>query len=111
MDFSVAASCEGNLQVVTSQGDLDVQAAPQMLALLMPMMQPGSRTVIEMSGTPFMDSSGLASIIEAAARARDVDGYLCIAAPSVRVERVLQITGVDTLIDVFDSLESAKLGR
>lgn len=111
MDFSVAASHEGNLQVVTSQGDLDVQAAPVMLALLMPMMQPGSRTVIEMSGTPFMDSSGLASIIEAAARARDVDGYLCMAAPSGRVKKVLQITGVDTLIDVFDSLESAQIGR
>ncbi len=111
MDFSVAASHEGNLQVVTSQGDLDVQAAPVMLALLMPMMQPGSRTVIEMSGTPFMDSSGLASIIEAAARARDVDGYLCMAAPSGRVKIVLQITGVDTLIDVFDSLESAQIGR
>jgi anti-sigma B factor antagonist len=111
MDFSVASSSEGNLQVVTSQGDLDVHAAPQMLALLMPLMQPGSRTVIEMSGTPFMDSSGLASIIEAAARARVVDGYLCMAAPSGRVKKVLQITGVDTLIDVFDSLESAQIGR
>ncbi len=111
MEFAVFVSFEGDLQIVTSQGDLDVHAAPQMLALLLPLMQPGSRTIIEMSGTQFMDSSGLASIIEAAARARDVDGYLCIAAPSVRVERVLQITGVDTLIDVFDSLESAKLGR
>ena len=111
MEFAVFVSFEGDLQIVTSQGDLDVHAAPQMLALLLPLMQPGSRTIIERSGTQFMDSSGLASIIEAAARARDVDGYLCIAAPSVRVERVLQITGVDTLIDVFDSLESAKLGR
>lgn len=111
MEFAVFVSFEGDLQIVTSQGDLDVHAAPQMLALLLPLMQPGSRTIIEMSGTQFMDSSGLASIIEAAARARDVDGYLCIAAPSVRVERVLQITGVDTLIDIFDSLESAKLGR
>ena len=110
MEFAVFVSFEGDLQIVTSQGDLDVHAAPQMLALLLPLMQPGSRTVIEMSGTQFLDSSGLASIIEAAARARDVDGYLCIAAPSVRVERVLQITGVDTLIDVFDSLDSAKLG-
>ena len=110
MEFAVFVSFEGDLQIVTSQGDLDVHAAPQMLALLLPLMQPGSRTIIEMSGTQFMDSSGLASIIEAAARARDVDGYLCIAAPSVRVERVLQITGVDTLIDVFDSLDSAKLG-
>ena len=111
MEFAVFVSFEGDLQIVTSQGDLDVHAAPQMLALLLPLMQPGSRTIIEMSGTQFMDSSGLASIIEAAARARDVDGTVCIAAPSGRVERVLQITGVDTLIDVFDSLESAKLGR
>jgi anti-anti-sigma factor len=111
MEFAVSASFEGDLQVVTSQGDLDVNAAPQMSALLMPLMQPSSRTVIEMSGTPFMDSSGLAAIIEAAARARDVDGYLCLAAPSDRVKKVLQITGVDTLIDVFDSLESAQLGR
>jgi anti-anti-sigma factor len=111
MEFAVTASFEGDLQVVTSQGDLDVHAAPQMSALLMPLMQPSSRTVIEMSGTPFMDSSGLAAIIEAAARARDVDGYLCLAAPSDRVKKVLQITGVDTLIDVFDSLESAQLGR
>ena len=111
MEFAVFVSFEGDLQVVATQGDLDVHAAPQMLALLLPLMQPGSRTIIEMSGTQFMDSSGLASIIEAAARARDVDGYLCMAAPSVRVKKVLQITGVDTLIDVFDSLESAQLGR
>ena len=33
------------------------------------------------------------------------------AARGDRVGKVLEITGVDTLIDVFDSLESAQLGR
>lgn len=111
MEFAVTAYFEGALQVVVTQGDLDVHAAPQLLSTLMPLMETGCRVVIEMSQTPFMDSSGLAAIVEAGARARDVDGYLCLAAPGDRVRKVLQITGVDTLIDVFDSLESAQLGR
>ena len=111
MEFAVTASFEGDLQVVATQGDLDVHAAPQLSSILMPLVQPGSKVVIEMSRTPFMDSSGLAAIVEAGAKARDVDGYLCLAAPGDRVGKVLDITGVDTLIDVFDSLESAQLGR
>ena len=111
MEFAVIAYFEGDLQVVATQGDLDVHAAPQLSSILLPLVQPGSRIVVEMSQTPFMDSSGLAAIVEAAARSRDVDGYLCLAAPEDRVQKVLQITGVDTLIDVFDSLESAQLGR
>ena len=111
MEFAVSASSHGALHVVATQGDLDVHTAPRLSSVLMPRMQPGCTVVIEMSQTPFMDSSGLAAIVEAGARGRDVDGYLCLAAPGDRVRKVLQITGVDTLIDVFDSLESAQLGR
>ncbi len=56
--------------------------------------------VLDLSGVGFMDSTGLGVIVKAA-RDLEAKGFeLVLRAPSPRVRRVLQITGIGRLIRV-----------
>ncbi|CAB4871488.1 unannotated protein [freshwater metagenome] len=111
MEFAADARFEGGLHIVAVRGELDVHTAPILSSVVLPLIEAGTRVAIEMSAVGLMDSTGLASLVGARAKARDMNGYVCLVSPTERVEKVLQITGMDTLIDVFDSIESAQLGR
>ncbi|MHC4859296.1 MAG: anti-sigma factor antagonist, partial [Planctomycetota bacterium] len=54
-----------------------------------------------------MDSSGLSIVIQAWKETRAGGGDLVLAAPPDSVKRVLEITGVDRLLPVCDSVEEA----
>ena len=58
MEFAVTASFEGDLQVVATQGDLDVHAAPQLSSILMPLVQPGSVAAAVSAGTVDVENPG-----------------------------------------------------
>ncbi|MFD0070393.1 anti-sigma factor antagonist, partial [Streptomyces sp. NPDC127574] len=65
------------------------------------------RTVVDLGGVTFMDSSGLGAIIATYRSAQDSNGWIRIAAPTEPVLRVMQIIGLDTIIDCYPSSEQA----
>ncbi len=52
----------------------------------------GSRIVVDLSETEFIDSSGLGALIAGLKIARKAGGDLCIAAPTQQVCTVLELT-------------------
>lgn len=56
--------------------------------------------VLELSGLSFMDSSGIAVIINALRKMRTLGGELSIENPSEQPKKVLAAAGVDRLIAV-----------
>lgn len=74
--------------------DAEVAAAPVLL-------------VLELSRLTFMDSWALHTILAAARGLRASGGTLVLAAPSAAVRRVLELSGADTLVDVYASVREA----
>ena len=56
--------------------------------------------VLELSGLSFMDSSGIAVILRAARRMRDVGGRTWIENPGTQPRRVIDASGIDRLVPV-----------
>lgn len=71
-------------------------------------LTPGVRLVIaDMSQTVFCDSSGLRQLGLAHRAAADLDIRLCLAACAPAVQRVMTLTGLARLIQVYPSVPDA----
>jgi anti-sigma B factor antagonist len=63
--------------------------------------------VVDMSGTEFCDSTGLNVLVRAQKQA-DADGRLLrLVVRSAALQRILAVSGMDRLFQIFDSLDQA----
>lgn len=65
------------------------------------------RLVIDLSGVPYMDSSGVASLVKLMARARKGNIVLSLACLTDRVRGVFEITRLDNVFQVFKTTQEA----
>ena len=64
--------------------------------------------VLDLGGVPHMDSAGLGAILTLhSARAKD-GKLLAVAAPTQKVQMLIKLTKVDTVLKVFPSVEAAE---
>jgi anti-anti-sigma factor len=106
-DFDVrTASTQDGGTVVSVHGELDLATAPRLEETLTA-RAPGTRLVIDLSGCTFLDSSGVRVLALAANTVAGEGGRLELVVVDSSIGRVLEITGVDGLMDVHPSLETA----
>jgi len=96
--------------VVALDADLDLASAPALRAHLMGALSRGEDLVLDLSRTPFMDSSGLGALVLTARNARLLERRVVIV-PSTQVRRVLEMTHVEPLFTTVDSLDEALPNR
>jgi anti-sigma B factor antagonist len=86
--------------VFVFKGELDMASAPEAADLLIAAIREGD-VVLDTSELTFLESSGIAAIVEAYREAHDGIGQgrsIVLRNPSDAVRRVLEITGVDRFI-------------
>lgn len=66
-----------------------------------------ARVVVDLSGTEFIDSSGIGALIGGLKAARLADGDLRIAAVAEPVARVLKLTNLDRVLRAYPDVEAA----
>ena len=108
VEFVVDERLEGDDRIVSAQGELDLHTAPRLAEALAPQVDAGGYVIADLTAVTFMDSSGVAVFVNALARAREAGAELAIAGPQPRVRRVLEITGLDGMLPVHDSLAAAR---
>jgi anti-sigma B factor antagonist len=95
-------------RLVTVTGHLDLYTAHRLGDALNPLLDSGHHTVLaDLSGVTFLDSTGLTCLINAYRAARRTGSRLALIAPSLPVQRMLQLTGVDQVLDSYPSLDTA----
>lgn len=70
-------------------------------------IEPGRRVIIDMAGVRFLDSCGVGALIAAVRRVREIDGTVSIAAVCPSVRRVLNLTGFDRIVELFETVQDA----
>ncbi|CAB4836135.1 unannotated protein [freshwater metagenome] len=75
--------------------------------MLSPAIAAGQPVIVDLTDVTFMDSSGLSVFVTALKRAREAGTTLVLVVSEPRVMRVFSITGIDTLIDIHATLDSA----
>jgi anti-anti-sigma factor len=104
--FAVAAQEVDARLVITVRGELDLATAPQLEETLLPPLRDGSSVLLDLRDLGFMDSTGVRVIVAAHLAAEEHGGHLALArcAPDGPVGRVLEISGLDGVLDVTDDL-------
>ncbi|WCB92169.1 Anti-sigma F factor antagonist [Baekduia alba] len=89
---------------MTVRGELDLATAPELEETLMAPLRDGRHTVLDLRGLDFMDSTGVRVIVAAHLAAQESGGRLAIVRtdPAGPVGRVLEISGLDAVLDLVD---------
>jgi anti-sigma B factor antagonist len=93
--MTVSVSEHGNARVVTLSGEIDLQTSPQVREAVLESLRQGGSVVVDMGGIVYIDSSGVASLVEGFQVARRQNAAFILAAVSPAAMRVLQLARLD----------------
>ena len=105
--FAVAASRSGPAAVLRLSGDLDHDTAKDLEAALDAASVGSTRILLDCSGLEFCDSRGLNILLRARRTAAETGTELALIGPRGALARVLEITGMDNVINRYPSLDQA----
>jgi anti-sigma B factor antagonist len=95
-------------RVVSVSGDLDVVNAPQVRNAIVQWVSNGATDlVLDLSRVDFVDSFGLGVLVGALKRVRAADGHLVVVVTERRVLSLLELTGLDSVFHIVDSVDAA----
>jgi anti-anti-sigma factor len=105
----IVQDLEGDRWLVTLQGDHDMSTAEAVRAQLEAVFRTGTAVVVDLSTTPFIDSSILAVLLDANAVTETSEGkrFGLVVEEDTPPERLLRLVGLIRHFEVFRSVEDA----
>ncbi len=98
MSFRVVE--ENGAATVFLSGDIDLEHSPDARATLLATVKKGGAVVVDLSAVRYMDSSGVASLVEAFQRARAANTDFSLARVSEQVLKVLTLARLDKIFTI-----------
>lgn len=97
--------------LVRAVGELDMSTAPSLTTAAGNAFADGYQLLmLDLSGISFMDSTGLSALLAVHREAVARDAHAAIIAPSDNALRVLEMLGVDQVLNIYPTLEAAVAG-
>ncbi|MGH9617449.1 MAG: STAS domain-containing protein [Candidatus Acidiferrales bacterium] len=112
MDLTVATRPNGIATIVDVKGEVTLQNAPALLKVLMDLLKAKKipRVIVNMTEVKYIDSAGVACLVEALKVSRDLKlGFALFGLSSVAKE-VFQLTRLITVFDIYPTEEEALHG-
>ncbi|MGW9032728.1 STAS domain-containing protein, partial [Streptomyces sp. NPDC055722] len=98
----------GAWAVVILSGEVDLALVPAVREAVDALIaERRARIVLDMTQVSFMDSSALGVLVYAMRRADALGGTLRLAGPREQVRRMLELTGLDTVVGIFTAVPAA----
>jgi anti-sigma B factor antagonist len=98
-----------NWTVVRLEGRLDAYTCPTVKADLNDLIAEGHlKIVVDMQEVPFMDSSGLSSLVSGLRLVREKGGNLALSGVQEKVQVVLRLTMLDRVFPIYPTPEAAQ---
>lgn len=105
--MKVHSRLEADVQVVVVEGEVDLETSPQLRKVLMGAVSKGNGTIVDLSGVPYMDSSGIACLVEAYQKARTAGGRFVLAQVGDTVLSTLKLAKLNRVFTITDDLRTA----
>ena len=97
--------------VIALSGDIDLQSSPAVRQQLLTTFEVHDRVVVDLADVTYIDSSGVASLVEAFQVARKKGGYFALANVSAAVMRVLSLARLDRVFAIHPDVDAAIAGQ
>ncbi|NBU32061.1 MAG: anti-sigma factor antagonist [Actinobacteria bacterium] len=94
--------------VVSVEGEIDLSNSDDLdEAIIQALSNSTARITVDLTDVTFLDSSGLGVIVKGLKRAAEAESTFDVVASNERVLKVFKITGLDSVITIFSTLEDA----
>lgn len=101
-------SRQRNVAIFHLEDEIDLHYAPALRALFQAKANRRCPAlVVDLSGVPFIDSTGIAVLLEYLRDASDFGGKFCLAAPTDHVRHVFEIVRLEESLPIFESTAAA----
>ncbi|MBX3314460.1 MAG: STAS domain-containing protein [Actinobacteria bacterium] len=108
MDLRLDVTAHGEWSVLRVGGEVDVATAPRLREQLIALVNDQRfLLVVDLTDVDFIDSTGLGVLIGALKRVRSRDGDLHLVCNEPRILRVFEITGLDQVFRIHETLDAA----
>ena len=98
--------------VIPLDGEIDLHVSPRVaLSLNQALDKKPARLVVDLSRVSYIDSSGLAVLIDAMQGVEEYGGTFAIAAMQETVRSIFEIARLDQVFRIFPDVESALAAR
>ena len=109
--LTISVRVIANATVVDLDGSVDLGNSPVLRATLFETVPTTSRLALNMSGVGYIDSSGIATLIEVLKKAMDLKKDFVLFGLGPAVHDVLKLTNLLGVFQVFDNEEHALRGE
>ena len=101
MGLNIDQSERDSKMRISVRGEVDLYTSPDLRkAIMNAVPAAGDRVEIELSGVEYMDSSGVATLVEGFKIARENSKSFVLVAPSPSVTRVLELARLDSVFEI-----------
>ena len=99
---------DGQSVVVRVVGDIDLNSSTEFQEALLGLLAQGPQNIIlNLREVPYMDSSGVASLVKLLSRARKAGATVSLVELTDRTRSLLEITRLDSVFDIYATEEEA----
>ena len=93
--------------IVGFSGDVDLQSSPEARKILLECVARKMPVLVDLSRVDYIDSSGIASLVESLQTARKGGGNLFIVSASEAALKVLELARLDKVFTICNTIDDA----
>lgn len=106
--LQIRSETRGEAEVIAPEGDVDLSRSPTLRqALREAQARKPRRIVVDLAAVDYMDSSGVATLVEALQIARRSNTRIVLCGMRDRVRSIFEIARLDTVFTIAPSLADA----
>lgn len=98
---------EGNYTVIALTGDVDLNYSPKAREQILEHLKDRRHVLVDMSGVSYIDSSGIASLIEGLQFAKNNNLNFALVGVSKAAYQVIQLARLDRVFSIYENVETA----
>ena len=102
MNFEI--NNRGDVAIIALSGDIDLETSPQVRTALLDCVSLKGTVIVDLAAVSYIDSSGVASLVEAFQNARKGETRFALAAVSEAAMRVLELARLDKVFSIYPTV-------
>ena len=107
--LDVRTKDENQISIVEIEGEVDLYSSPELRKVLLNLTKIKTKSIlVDLQKVKYMDSSGVATLVEALQQVGKYDGKLKLANLKDAVKDVFELSRLDKVFDIYQTLEQAK---
>lgn len=108
MELDIRSRVEGDQHIIIAKGEIDLYSSTMLREYIFTTLQQEPRVlIVDLDAVRYIDSSGIATMVEALQRANKSKTTFKVAGLSNNVLEVFELVKLEKVFDIYDSVADA----